>query len=238
MCVAVVIYLLIGGLVFKSLELEHEVAVANDYCRSIDKLLRRLDTSQRQKFSSLLDDFVGSDLCRAHFCKVYPIPKTTVSFAAATTCEKVTANKRNVTDAIELSLSKTTDLDSKARVTIREDSCKPSRRRLLAVQDTVTFDIIIKFDLIDDTESTLKLVKTDSFREKMTIRVGNQLGVTVRLVLHCCVDIDISYTNICIDIGHVQIDIVDVDCRCCRFIQLYNYIETKTHTLSHKHAQC
>jgi hypothetical protein len=57
--------MLVGGKVFEILELPNEKRTARDYCRTVDKLLRRLDISKRIKFSKLLDEHVGNDLCRA-----------------------------------------------------------------------------------------------------------------------------------------------------------------------------
>jgi hypothetical protein len=73
-------YILFGGWLFHNYEAEAERISAEDYCRSMDLSLKKMEPHQRESFSKVLNNLVNSGLCRAPSCSVAPLDTLSVKW--------------------------------------------------------------------------------------------------------------------------------------------------------------
>jgi hypothetical protein len=76
-----IMYILFGGWLFHNYEAEAERISAEDYCRSMDLSLKKMEPHQRESFSKVLNNLVNSGLCRAPSCSVAPLDTLSVKFS-------------------------------------------------------------------------------------------------------------------------------------------------------------
>jgi hypothetical protein len=78
--IVVFAYIYIGGETMRDLELPSEKASSREYCEKIDTLINSLESTQRGRFSKLLDTMVGAGMCNAPLCTMASLPQLPVAY--------------------------------------------------------------------------------------------------------------------------------------------------------------
>ena len=101
-------YLILGGQIFKTIEKDHELRTAQEYCEDLGLLLRRLNVKQRKYFTDMMDAQVDANLCRASICKIEALPpiagEISLEVNSSTTCASLMKNRKIVQNSAQLAL--------------------------------------------------------------------------------------------------------------------------------------
>ena len=143
-------WLLFGGQMFIAIEGEPELKRAEEYCRSMDRIIKKMEPMDRAHFTGLLNKLVGKDLCRAPICVVSPLEKIGMKFADYPLTGNNTEMAAFDIDALKKSIANTTGADV-ANIALNNVNYGERRRldsgsgRMLATK-TVTFDLDVSMD--------------------------------------------------------------------------------------------